>query len=152
MLDRLDDSAQTVAAVGGEMLSDADLAEKSGVMPEDLLWTDLAIETAKQAGDAFHDRRIGLRAEVAEPVPVFRHDPELRQASFDLETVDAKCFRKHFRLFPECNNMAETFVSVGNEQELFNQGRFSFQQSHLPEIVGDMCKKVKRRPANSPPA
>ena len=88
-LDGFDDTAKTVAAIGREVLCDADFTEEFGIGGNDFFRLGIAVKIAKQFGDAFDDRRVRFRTKEAAAVFKFGDDPELRHATLDFKAVDA---------------------------------------------------------------
>ena len=74
-------SGKCVAAVGGQVLADAEGRQKGGVVRKDFPRRLAAVKFAEQSAYGLDDERIRVTCEDATPIPHLRHQPEFREAT-----------------------------------------------------------------------
>ena len=87
--DGFPDAGEGIAAVGREVLGDAELGQERGGVREDFAGRMAAVEVTEQPGDGFDDERIGIALIVAASIPELRDEPEPGEAAFHAVRVRA---------------------------------------------------------------
>ena len=106
----LPNPAEAVAAIGGQMLCDAEIRQKSRAGAHDFFRRLTAIKLAKQHGNSFNHRGIGIRPKLAAPLFKSRHEPNCRQASLDTIGIHAECRLQRRRGTPPSDDISQSVL------------------------------------------
>ena len=88
--DGFPDAGEGIAAVGGEVLGDAELGQEGGSVREDFFGRVAAVELTEQPGDGFDNERIGITLVMAVSVTELGDEPQPGEAAFHAVPVRAR--------------------------------------------------------------
>jgi hypothetical protein len=134
-VDQADHAREAVAPVLGEMLGDADFGQKLRGFGEDFLRGGTTVEVAEHPGNGAGDLGVAVGLEVAETVSEFGYEPQVGDATGDLEFVAFQVMREVRAAFGPLHEGLETFEGILDEFKFGDEFLPFFGQGHFERMA-----------------
>ena len=132
--DAFPDFGKRVAAVGREVLRDAERREKFRIVRENFRRRMAAVKFAEQAGDGLDDERIGIAVEKTFFVAELADEPQFGETAGNQICFRAKFRRERRTLFRLFNEERQPVLSVFQRGQLRGEFNLFFREVHGAEI------------------
>ena len=131
VVDGLPDTGEGVAAVGGEVLGDAEGGEEIRGVREDIGGGLAGVEVAEGAGNGFDDEGIGIAVEMALAVLELGNEPEFGEAAGDEVIGSAEFGGERREFFGAGDEQGETVLAVFEDGEFGDETGLFFREGHF---------------------
>jgi hypothetical protein len=130
LADLFPDAREGVAAVGSEMLGNAERREESRVVRQNFSGRLTAVKIAEQSGDGLDHEGIGIAMEEAFAVLKFGGEPQFSEAAGKQVLLDAEFGGERWTLLCPGHQEGEAILSVLNRGQFGNQLNLFFREVH----------------------